>query len=282
MTTQSPSTYARIVGAAAWVTLIAAPAKAGERSDGPGCAGTGPQAPRDIEARSGSNPTRFATAPRYQDMNLCNIHVHSNAEHKGEGFATLMGKGDHRGYVCDGEARGGGHAAATRPSGHGGRDDGGDRGDGCGGVSVGDTVEVHWVFSTCVVAPGPGLGSCLSATCTNPQLRVEAAVFYLTDGVAGELDFADYRVVERDGRPQPGELPSGRGAVEYPGSTTGPSFDNVTTCSPLQVTWNVRRGCKPLAKRSLDRWCRGNAFDEGHAHGVRRLVTAERLLAPIH
>jgi hypothetical protein len=37
---------------------------------------------------------------------------------------------------------------------------------------------VHWVYSSCAVQPGQGLGSCLSAARANAQLRVEAQVFY--------------------------------------------------------------------------------------------------------
>jgi hypothetical protein len=69
--------------------------------------------------------------------------------------------------------------------------------------------------------------------------------------------------------------------VEYLGSTTGTAYDNETTCSPLQVTWSVRRDCRPLALESLDEWCRDNVFNEDHAHGVRTLVTVPGLLSQI-
>ena len=45
------------------------------------------------------------------------------------------------------------------------------------GVKPGETIEVHWVHSSCDVAPGEGLGSCLSDGCENPKLRVEAQAF---------------------------------------------------------------------------------------------------------
>ena len=47
--------------------------------------GFGPQSPRDIDAVAGSNPRSFNDAPASKEMNLCNIHFHKNAEHKGGG-----------------------------------------------------------------------------------------------------------------------------------------------------------------------------------------------------
>jgi hypothetical protein len=32
----------------------------------------------------------------------------------------------------------------------------------------------------------------------------------------------------------------------------------------------------------MSKWCEGNAFKEDHAHGVRKLMTDVRLLAPIN
>ena len=45
--------------------------------------GFGPQAPRDIGSLVGTNNRVFGPAPSYAQMNLCNIHFHKNAEHKG-------------------------------------------------------------------------------------------------------------------------------------------------------------------------------------------------------
>ena len=65
-----------------------------------------------------------------------------------------------------------------------------------------------------------------------------------------------------------------------PWNTTGPSYTE-ETCSPLQVTWSVRPRCARLDISSLSAWCADNVFEEGHAHGVRELVTDPALLAPI-
>lgn len=57
-------------------------------------AGFGPQSPRDIDATEGTNDRLFNTAPDYTEMNLCNIHFHEGAEHKGGEFTTYIGNGD--------------------------------------------------------------------------------------------------------------------------------------------------------------------------------------------
>ena len=61
-------------------------------------AGFGPQAPRDIDDGSGTNPLEFESAPPHTRMNLCNIHFHKGAEHKGGAFTTYAGNGDGKGY----------------------------------------------------------------------------------------------------------------------------------------------------------------------------------------
>jgi hypothetical protein len=60
--------------------------------------GFGPQSPRDISVTTGSNPRVFGAAPAYTQMNLCNIHFHENAEHRGGEFTTYAGNGDGHGY----------------------------------------------------------------------------------------------------------------------------------------------------------------------------------------
>ena len=231
------------------------------------CVKAGPQAPRDITKLAGSNAITFAKAPPAGKMKLCDIHFHKFAEHRASGYTQLAGKGDHKGYVCNGHAP---KAGAQAMGGHG-------PATGCGGIGNGDTVEVHWVFTTCDVKPGPTLGSCFSDTCKNPQLRVEARVFYLSDKKsAGNFstisDYSSGRV----------SVPKPVGAVEYSGSTTGSGY-NDGTCSPFKVTWNVSSACTPLQIASINNWCGKdkNAFKEDHAHGVRLLVKDTKLLSPI-
>ena len=45
------------------------------------CVHMGPQTPRDIASASGLNTEAFPLAPPVSEMNLCNIHTHTNAEH---------------------------------------------------------------------------------------------------------------------------------------------------------------------------------------------------------
>ena len=65
------------------------------------CEGYGPQTPRDISSAIGSNARNFTLAPASAEMNLCNIHTHTNAEHKGPGFSLFAGAGTFGGYQCN-------------------------------------------------------------------------------------------------------------------------------------------------------------------------------------
>ena len=243
------------------------------QSAGDVCVGYGPQTPRDIDSAAGANYRDFSLAPSYTKMNLCNIHMHVNAEHKGSDFPIYAGPGEDGiggGYQClisqdltPAELR---EPAVNH----------------CGNVKPGDTIEVHWVHSSCDVSPGKGLGSCLSDACANPDLRVETQVFTLVND-PNALDFADFSYAGNvvAGLHQVRSLPSNTGEpVEFLGSTTGPSYTE-KTCSPLQVSWSVRPKCAKLDINSLSRWCESNVFEEDHGHGVRQLVTDPRLLSPI-
>ena len=65
------------------------------------CLGSGPQTPRDISQKFGTNTSSFNLAPSYCDMNLCNIHTHTFAEHKGPGFSISANNGQTDGYRCN-------------------------------------------------------------------------------------------------------------------------------------------------------------------------------------
>lgn len=263
---------------AATFALAALGANAGESTSAPSCTGYGPQTPRDIDSGYGYNKRIVAKAPSASKMNLCNIHMHKNAEHKAAAFSIYAGDGDGHGndsgYQCNMSknltvAELAPTKEAICESEH-------------GSLKPGDTIEVHWVHTSCDVTPGEGLGSCSSAKCTNPELRVESQVFTLVnDRLALNFNNMDYDGNMVSGYHQAKSFPMNTGTpVEFIGSTTGPSY-NDQTCSPLHVTWSVRPQCAKLDINSIGEWCKSNEFKESHAHGVRKLVTDPNLLSRI-
>jgi hypothetical protein len=236
--------------------------------------GFGPQSPRDIDDATGNNYRTFSHAPQYQKMNLCNIHFHKNAEHKGGEFTSFVGYGDGHGYNSGYKYNGNLSSAestpldaAVCPNKH-------------GGLLVGDTIEVHYVHSSARVKPGPTLGACLNEDIKNPQLRVETQVYVLVND-SNALNFFELsRNGVRKGLHQALNIPNNTGTpVQYSGSTTGPSYNE--TGSPFQVTWNVRPKIAKVDIQTVGDWCKGNVYKEDHAHGVRNLVINPDLLSKI-
>jgi len=235
--------------------------------------GFGPQSPRDIDSITGSNDRIFSAAPAYTEMNLCNIHFHKNAEHKGGEFTKYAGNGDGHGYESGYEYSGTLSSAEKKSNmkvckgKH-------------GSVSAGDTIEVHYVHSTAKIKPGPTLGACLSDSIKNPQLRVETQVYVVVNDKKA-LDFGELtKHGVKDGVHQALNIPTNTGtAVQYTGSTTGPSYNEKG--SPFQVSWSVRPQVAKVSIDSVGEWCEGNTFNEDHAHGVRNLVMNPELLSEI-
>ena len=249
-----------LISAALVSNVYASESKHEAPKDNNMCIGAGPQAPRDIDTAAGSNPVMFAMAPEISDMNLCNIHFHRNAEHKAAAYSTYVEDGDHSGWACQEPAPGrfeNEHAEYN----------------GCQGVAPGDTIEVHWVYTTCditsegVIPMGGGLSACMTTTCSNPELRVMAQVLLLEKG--GRMKFSDTAPISHNDP-----------RVLYTGSTTGTSYSN-EHCSPFQVTWDVKTTCDSLDIDDFSKWCSDNRYDDHHAHGVRELVTSEALLSKI-
>ena len=224
------------------------------------CVGAGPQAPRDIDIAAGTNSVVFSQAPAIDNMNLCNVHFHRNAEHKSAAYSTFVEDDSHSGWACKEPAPG---RLAMEHAEY----------NGCAGIAPGDTIEVHWVYTTCdiesegVKPMGGGLSACLTTTCSNPQLRVVAEVFDLEKN--GELKFSSDTPV-----------PHNDPVVTYIGSTTGTTYSN-SHCSPFQVTWDVKKTCGTLDIDDFSKWCSDNKYDDHHAHGVRELVTSQDLLSKI-
>lgn len=263
--------------AAAALAVVSVASFAGS-SGGKACEGFGPQTPRDIDQVEGTNKRHFSIAPASTEMNLCNIHFHENAEHKAKDFSIFAGKGDGHGYdsgyqCAISKKLSKAELKPTKNSICKGKH---------GDLVPGDTIEVHWVHTSCEVKPGAGLGSCLSEKCANPNLRVETQVFTLVND-KNALDFndLDYDGNKVNGYHQAKAIPSNTGKpVEFTGSTTGPKYSE-QSCSPLQVSWSVRPQCAKVDINTVGEWCKDNAFDEDHAHGVRKLVTNKKLLSEI-
>ncbi|WP_299968290.1 delta-class carbonic anhydrase [uncultured Roseobacter sp.] len=237
-------------------------------------AGFGPQSPRDLDTATGNNTVFFNTAPPHNQMNLCNIHFHESAEHRGGEFTTYAGNGDGKGagtgFLYDGALTEAELAPLGRSIGEGTY----------GSLEPGDTIELHYVHSTAKITPGPTLGSCLSDNLMNPQLRVETQVFVLVNDDTA-ADFVTLTAVEEvEGFHQAVNIPTDTGTpIEYDGSTTGPSFNEAG--SPLQVSWSVRPEVMKVSITSVEAWLADNIFDETSAHGVRNLVTNPDLISSI-
>lgn len=236
--------------------------------------GFGPQSPRDLSTPHGENPRQFSLAPQHDQLNLCNIHFHRNAEHKGGEFTRYAGNGDghgnHTGFLYDGELPAGqlspvaGQICPTNNQ----------------SLQPGDTIEVHYVFSSAQINPGPTLGACLNDNTMNPQLRVEGQVLVLVNDRSA-LDFKELAAIgERNGYHQALNIPADTGTpIQYAGSTTGPAYNE--NGSPLLVSWSVRPQVAFVDIETVGEWCDDNVFEEDKAHGVRNLVTHPSLLSPL-
>jgi len=240
--------------------------------------GFGPQSPRDIDAIAGSNNRIFSEAPASTAMNLCNIHFHKNAEHKAHDFSIYAGNGNGEGYQSGYKADISGLSKAELAPTHGKICD-----NAHSTLRPGDTIEVHYVYSTAQIKPGKGLGSCLNSDipAQNPQLRVETQVYVVVNDKHA-LNFKDLTSYKKvGGLYQATGIPSNTGtAVQYEGSTTGPGYNEKG--SPYQVSWSVRPHVAKVNIATVGKWCQGNDFKEDHAHGVRNLVKNVDLLSKIN
>ena len=237
-------------------------------------AGFGPQAPRDIDSEGGANTLIYSEAPDREELNLCNIHFHEGAEHRGGEFTTYLGNGDgngwNTGYGYDGELTEEELAPIDYLVGTEAHP-----------LEPGDTIEIHYVHTSSQITPGPTLGSCLSEAIGNPQLRVEGFVYVLVndDDAADMVELNE--VGQEDGYWQAVGMPYGDAGdpVEYAGSTTGPSYNE--NGSPFQVSWSVHPEVIKVSISSVAAWLSDNQFDETYAHAVRNLVLNEALLSEI-
>jgi len=233
---------------------------------GNGLLTAGPQSPRDIDSLAGTNTTLFKKANDIKKMNLCDIHYHWNAEHKSAEYSTFVNAGvtEHNGFAVVAPASTDPEYRAAHDISHLLDVEAHDI-----GVIVGDTIEVHFVHTSCNVSyeelePANGLGNCATNVCANPQLKVVAQVFKVVSHDA-DIEDLDHPMRHDDSR------------VLYTGSTTGPNFNN-DHCSPYQVTWDVKKTYATIDAHGLAEW---SHHREQHAHGVRELVNRSELLSPI-
>jgi len=234
--------------------------------------GFGPQSPRDIDLIQGRNKQVFSQAPEYTKMNLCNIHFHKNAEHKGGEFTQYAGNGDGQGYQSGYKYSGILTPQELSPLKH---EVGASK---HGSLYPGDTIEAHYVYSTAQVSPGPTLDSCFSDTNKNPQLRVETQVYVLVNDPKANNFIELTKLGMTNGVNQAVNIPGNTGTpVQYAGSTTGPVYNEIG--SPFQVSWSVRPKVMKVSINSVGKWLESNVFDEHHAHGVRNLVNNPDLLS---
>jgi len=241
----------------------------------------GAQAPRDIDSKTGANSKVTVTAPAYTEMNLCDIHFHISAEHKGGEFTTNAGNGDGHGYGTGYKYSGTLTDEETATYAH----DGSELfTNSHNPLEAGDTFEVHYVYtSNAGQSLGHSLGTCLIGE--DPLLRVETQVYVaVNDSTA--LDFNNLNNVTGTGAEgdlyQAANIPNNTGtAVTYEGSTTGAGYNEEV--SPYQVTWNVRPKIAKVNIATVGEWClnANNEFEEDHAHDVRNLVLNPDLLSVI-
>ena len=241
----------------------------------------GAQAPRDIDSITGGNTKTTETAPAYTEMNLCDIHFHISAEHKGGEFTTYAGNGDGHGYGTGYKYSGSLTEAETAHYDHDGSELFTNEHN---PLEAGDTFEVHYVYTTDVGQTlGHTLGTCLQTD--NQLLRVETQVYVAVNDRTA-LDFNDLNKVTGTGTEgdlyQAANIPNNTGtAVTYEGSTTGAGYNEVV--SPYQVTWNVRPKIAKVDIKTVGEWAlnANNEFQEDHAHDIRNLVLNPALLSPI-
>lgn len=234
----------------------------------------GPQSPRDIDQNSGKNKYKLKENLVHEKMNLCHIHFHKNAEHKGGEFTKYAGNGD--GYGNNGGYRYSGQLTKEElksvkskicPSNH-------------GSLLSGDTIEVHYVYSKAKRKPSPTSKVCLSTLTKKTELFVVAQVYVLVNDEKA-FDFKDFTQVGLKNNfyqvlnfPDKKDIP-----VQYFGSTTGPTYNE--KASPLQVLWRVYPKVIRVNLKTVGQWCQKNVFGESHGHGVRNLVTNPDLLSEI-
>ena len=244
---------------------------------------TPPQSPRDIDSVVGTNANGATIAPKASELNLCDIHFHKSAEHKGGEFTTYAGNGNEEGYGTGWKYNKASELNASELASYNFQHSEQSEHN---PLYPGDTIEVHYVYSNSKDAHlGNGLGTCLNSDKTEPSaLRVESEVYVLVNDV-NAYDFTKInKVTSKENNASyyvATSIPNfeTNNSVEYKGSTTGPGYDEKP--SPYHVTWNVRKHVEKVNIATVDKWLESNDFNETHAHGVRNLVINPVLISEI-
>lgn len=246
------------------------------------CANAQPQSPRDVSAGfvgTGkarvrvTNTSPISNADAAKNLKHVNTHFHLGAEHKSSleynkthvaaSGRKLLDASTEYGFYCDDVA----WVQALTPA---------QKADTynwqyCENTHVGKTYELHWVYSS-GGAPGnitDGLGGALAYQ-ANPTVTVRAQVYHIINDNTNLYDVSNLADGWKNGVITD--------AVTYSGSTTGRSYNNGDSCSPLQITWQVDRTCQKINARSFDEMCktmkeRGLSADL-EPHASRDLVSA--------
>lgn len=231
-----------------------------------------PQAPRDVSAAytTGMKVARMIPLDQsfVDNMVQVNTHFHFGAEHRSAGeydFLNVSGIHDaaeqkHKpGFFC---------SNATIPEvlktpynfQH------------CSDTDVGSTYEFHWVYSTAGTKLGAGLVGAFDRQ-YNPSVIVQGQVFVIVNDPSGAHDYPDFihgKSFQTLGEPAD--------KVSYIGSTTGQSYNNQNTCSPILIHWHMDRKCRQISAQTLDAMCKTMIEDydmkaDTESHGSRGLVS---------
>jgi len=232
------------------------------------CTDAEAQSPRDVTpgsfgAKSGRNipPLNYDVI---NDLVQVNTHFHYGAEHYSEGQYDqvnagsgeyMPGTGEQPGWFCDNEKLGVTTQELTPFTFQY-----------CDGVEVGNTYEIHWVYSSGGSTIADGLGGAFARTNNADVIVASRSFVVVNDGGNNVEDLLHTPGFES-------------APTTYYGSTTGASFDN-TVCSPYQVTWAVDPMCNLISASSFDTMCRDmkeqyQMTADTAAHGSRTLVSED-------
>ena len=244
------------------------------------CANAQPQSPRDVSAgftATGKARVRvtdtspIAGSDADKKLKHVNTHFHLGAEHKSSGEydklhvtpsgRRLLDASTEYGFYCEDVTRIQPFSTDAYNWEY------------CENTEVGKTYEVHWVYSSGGASGDitDGLGGALAYQ-NNPTVTVRAQVYHIVN------DNTNPSLNDVSGLVDGWKTTGSTDAVTYSGSTTGRSYNNDDSCSPLQVTWQVDRECQKINARSFDQMCkamkdRGMSADL-EPHASRDLVSA--------